>query len=195
MTDPIFITFVDGGCYTRPDKTTTRGYFSFQVWDNITLQQFYRGKQHFYTGTRKVFPQLSMERFYLRSLIASKWQKDHVFFDKLRKSHDIRPDPQLFLPDHCSIFDATGKETNNIAEYAALYYALRAIINNLPFGQKIEIYSDSQLIINQVTDQWRCTKPHLQVWQQATKKLILDNKFDLDLKHVGRDTIEKMLGH
>jgi ribonuclease HI len=52
-----------------------------------------------------------------------------------------------------------GNATNNIAEY-------QAIINALKIAQKyhaghIQIYSDSKLAVNQITNKWKINYPHL----------------------------------
>jgi len=54
--------------------------------------------------------------------------------------------------------------TNNISEYHALFSALKALqikLGSLDF-ELISIYGDSKLVINQLTEEWRCKSPHLQ---------------------------------
>jgi len=48
--------------------------------------------------------------------------------------------------------------TNNEAEYAALMYALNLIVG---LKDKIIIYSDSKLVVNQVNKKWRIKTEHL----------------------------------
>ncbi|TFG17198.1 MAG: ribonuclease HI family protein [Promethearchaeota archaeon] len=55
--------------------------------------------------------------------------------------------------------DYIGSATNNTAEY-------KAIISALQSAQKynkdiIEIYTDSKLAVNQITDKWKINYPHL----------------------------------
>ena len=50
--------------------------------------------------------------------------------------------------------------TNNELEYLALLYALEYITNNYK-RRNITIYSDSMLIVNQITGKWRVTTPKL----------------------------------
>lgn len=51
--------------------------------------------------------------------------------------------------------------TNNIAEYAGLLHGLEYMIEN-NITQKVEIFGDSQLVINQVNGTWKCKQKHLQ---------------------------------
>jgi len=59
--------------------------------------------------------------------------------------------------------------TNNEAEYYALIFALlRARPND-------EIYMDSQLIINQVTGNWKINYEHLRRLREVAKKIMPEN--------------------
>jgi ribonuclease HI len=52
--------------------------------------------------------------------------------------------------------------TNNVAEYAGLLHGLEYIIEN-NITDNIEIFGDSQLVINQINGTWKCKQKHLQV--------------------------------
>lgn len=51
--------------------------------------------------------------------------------------------------------------TNNYAEYCSLGFALKWLIGQEWRG-KLHVYSDSQLMVNQVNGDWVCKSPHLQ---------------------------------
>ena len=55
------------------------------------------------------------------------------------------------------------KATNNVAEYAALGFGLRHILDN--FGgtavDTLHIRGDSKLVVEQVARRWKCNKEHL----------------------------------
>lgn len=55
----------------------------------------------------------------------------------------------------------TGVGTNNIAEYMAVMTAL-LYIKNTKMEDEVTIYSDSQLVIYQITGKYKCKKKHLQ---------------------------------
>ena len=56
-----------------------------------------------------------------------------------------------------------GQATNNVAEYAALGFGLRHILDN--FGgtavDTLHIRGDSKLVVEQVARRWKCNKEHL----------------------------------
>lgn len=54
------------------------------------------------------------------------------------------------------------KRTNNEAEYAALFYALKLGKKLKVHNNHVNIYGDSQLVINQVNSVWKNKKLHLQ---------------------------------
>ncbi len=58
--------------------------------------------------------------------------------------------------------------TNNVAEYHAVIHALKWIEENGYKGRKIRIFTDSTLVVNQVTGQWAVCTPHLlDLWAEA----------------------------
>ena len=64
-----------------------------------------------------------------------------------------------------------GKLTNNELEYLALEYALQYIANKYS-DDYITIYSDSQLVVNQISGKWRITTEHLlPLWEKCNKKM------------------------
>jgi ribonuclease HI len=77
-----------------------------------------------------------------------------------------------------------GLATNNVAEYRALLLGLQAA-RHLKVS-KIQIYSDSELLVRQLHGSYRVKAPHLlPLWQEAKKKL---QKFGAHaINHVPRE--------
>lgn len=168
--------FCDGGCYTRKDGSTTPSYFSFKIFNQ---------------GSSK--PLYAIDKFYLRSLIPTQYQHARDRKGQLGNVINIVNNNSLFVPVNCSIFNNKGRETNNISEYAALYYCLSKLFSLIQPGPQIEMFSDSQLIVNQVNDLWMCKQDHLKPWLFATNQL--KNQMNVVLTHTPRKNIVKILGH
>lgn len=79
--------------------------------------------------------------------------------------------------------DITGRGTNNEAEYEALLRLSELI--KIKGIKDINIYGDSQLVVNQINGIWKCTKPNL----IPLKEKVLNNlsKINYTLKHVPRE--------
>ena len=65
--------------------------------------------------------------------------------------------------------DFLGTTTNNVAEYNAVIHALQAAKNK--GYKKVEIYSDSELVIKQITGQYQVRKAHLRLLWEKIKQL------------------------
>ena len=63
------------------------------------------------------------------------------------------------------------KKTNNEAEYNAIIFALENVLE-----KELEIISDSELVIKQVTGKYRINKPHLVLLNQKIRGLISNRK-------------------
>lgn len=76
--------------------------------------------------------------------------------------------------------------TNNEAEYLALIHALKEL---KPYRkEQIIIYSDSNLVVNQVNGNWQIKRPELQRLKDTVKSIINSSKFiQVDLKWVPRE--------
>lgn len=120
-----------------------------------------------YFSYKCVEGRLSMDRFLLKNLA-----------------------PDL-LPAGCSVYDNRGLSTNNLAEWAALYYGLRAFRQRFEYSPVL-VYQDSQLVVRQVTGEYRCKKEHLQSWLRAVKMLWTPNT---QIEWVPRKQIVEVLGH
>ena len=77
-----------------------------------------------------------------------------------------------------------GKATNNEAEYHALIEGLRAVSEWKP--DRLEIYLDSKLVVEQIKDKYRVKEPRLQTLHLKAKELL--SAFpEYDIKHVERE--------
>lgn len=54
--------------------------------------------------------------------------------------------------------------TNNEAEYAGLYFAMKWLIQYVTEGDVVTIHMDSQLVVNQVNCRWRVGAASLRGW-------------------------------
>jgi len=82
------------------------------------------------------------------------------------------------------LYKFIGQTTNNIAEYTALIYALQeALILGL---KDILIHSDSELLIKQLTGEYKVKNPGLKAYHEQF--LHLKTGFDkLEIKQIGRE--------
>jgi ribonuclease HI len=76
--------------------------------------------------------------------------------------------------------------TNNVAEYTALAKALQWLLSNNLVSTRVVINSDSQLIVNQVTGEYKVkAKRIISLYKQV---LILKRKFqDIQIKWIPRE--------
>ncbi len=77
-----------------------------------------------------------------------------------------------------------GRMTNNEAEYHALIEGLKAVADWKP--DRLDIYLDSKLVVEQVTGRYRVKKPELQGLRRQVVELL--GQFpEVHIKHVERD--------
>jgi ribonuclease HI len=77
-----------------------------------------------------------------------------------------------------------GKATNNMAEYKALLLALQRARE---LGvESLQVYSDSELLVNQINGRYRVRVPHLQKLCQEAIRLLRDFG-DVNISHVPRE--------
>ncbi len=77
-----------------------------------------------------------------------------------------------------------GKCTNNVAEYQGLIRSLEQA--KTLGGEKLDIHSDSELLVRQITGQYRVKSPDLKPLYEQAKKLLADFN-DWKIQHVYRD--------
>lgn len=83
--------------------------------------------------------------------------------------------------------DGGPKATNNFAEYCALGLALRWLLDQNWKGS-LYIKSDSQLMVKQVLDEWKCKSEHLKKLRDRIWELINElNLHDYTLEWVRRE--------
>ncbi len=83
-----------------------------------------------------------------------------------------------------NISKAIGHATNNIAEYMALVYALQeALILRV---DKIRVYTDSELLCNQVNGSYKIKNPHLKFFHAQVEHLLSGFK-DAQIRHIPRE--------
>jgi ribonuclease HI len=95
----------------------------------------------------------------------------------------------IFVRNNEIIFEEAktiGKATNNTAEYYAILSALKRATEFAT--ESIIVYSDSELVIKQINNQYRITKPHLA--QLRAELAILEKNFiDIQFRNVPRENI------
>jgi ribonuclease HI len=76
-----------------------------------------------------------------------------------------------------------GQMTNNQAEYHALIEGLKAVREWRP--DRVEIYLDSKLVVEQVKGQYKIKEPELQKLHAEAKRFLEGLSFEI--KHVARE--------
>jgi ribonuclease HI len=95
----------------------------------------------------------------------------------------------IFVRNNEIIFEESktlGKTTNNTAEYYAIISALKRAQE---FARdSVIVYSDSELVIKQINNQYRITKPHLS--QIRAELAIVERNFsDIHFRNVPRENL------
>ncbi len=90
-------------------------------------------------------------------------------------------DPQGALQAQLSRY--LGETTNNVAEYQALILGLQ--LARARGAARVQVFADSQLVVEQLTGSYRVKSPHLlPLWRQAKKEL--QNFEAYAISHLGR---------
>ena len=76
-----------------------------------------------------------------------------------------------------------GHQDNNVAEYAALMEALQCAVSLK--ARKLHVYSDSQVVVRQMTGEYTCRSPRLYSLHWTCRKLARSLKFSIS--HVPRE--------
>ena len=76
-----------------------------------------------------------------------------------------------------------GHQDNNVAEYAALMEALQYAVARK--AQKLHVYSDSQVVVRQMTGEYTCRSPRLYSLHWTCRKLARSLTFSIS--HVPRE--------
>ena len=76
-----------------------------------------------------------------------------------------------------------GHQDNNVAEYAALLEALQCAVQLQ--ATSLHVYSDSEIVVKQMTGEYTCRSPRLYSLNWTCRKLARDLKFAI--AHIPRD--------
>jgi len=76
-----------------------------------------------------------------------------------------------------------GRQDNNVAEYLALLEALQCALALK--ATAIHVYSDSEVVVRQMTGEYRCRSPRLYSLHWTCRKLIRSIRFSIS--HVRRE--------
>lgn len=99
----------------------------------------------------------------------------------------------ILVQDSKVISDGGPKATNNIAEYCALGFGLRHLVDA---GWKgiLYIYGDSQLVIRQLTGEYQCRAPHLQKLKARCEEMLKEiGEFHLEWIERDRNSLADAL--
>jgi len=77
-----------------------------------------------------------------------------------------------------------GRQDNNVAEYLALLEALQCAVALK--ARAIHVYSDSEVVVRQMTGQYRCRSPRLFSLHWICRKLVRSLRFSIS--HVPRES-------
>ena len=88
------------------------------------------------------------------------------------------------------INDSIGVRTNNEAEWTALIRSMEYIIKQKWHHEEIYIYTDSQLVANQVNLKWKVKHEHIKkLFDKWTKVVVPNNVLDWNVVWVPRQII------
>ena len=76
-----------------------------------------------------------------------------------------------------------GKQDNNVAEYVALVEALQCALELK--ARRLHVYSDSQVVVKQMTGEYQCRSALLYSLHWTCRKLARSLEFSIS--HVGRE--------
>ena len=76
-----------------------------------------------------------------------------------------------------------GRHDNNVAEYAALLEALQCALQLK--ARRLHVYSDSEVVVKQMTGVYKCRSPRLYSLHWVCRKLARSLHFSIS--HVGRE--------
>ncbi len=81
------------------------------------------------------------------------------------------------------IAKSIGRQDNNVAEYVALMEALQHAIS--VSASALHVYSDSQIVVKQMTGQYACRSPRLYSLNWICRKLA--RSLDFSIAHISRE--------
>ena len=81
------------------------------------------------------------------------------------------------------IAKSIGRQDNNVAEYVALLEALQHAL--AAKAHALHVFSDSELVVKQMTGQYKCRSPRLYSLNWTCRKLARSLEFSI--AHIGRE--------
>src|SRR5271165_700097 len=81
------------------------------------------------------------------------------------------------------IAKAIGRQDNNVAEYVALLEALQHAVS--VNARALHVYSDSEIVVRQMTGEYACRSPRLHSLNWTCRKLA--RAFDFSIAHISRE--------
>jgi ribonuclease HI len=81
------------------------------------------------------------------------------------------------------IAKAIGRQDNNVAEYVALLEALQHALS--VSARTLRVYSDSEIVVKQMTGQYACRSPRLYSLNWTCRKLA--RSLDFSIAHISRE--------
>jgi len=78
-----------------------------------------------------------------------------------------------------------GHATNNVAEYNGLIGCLEYVqeLN----ASRVTVFSDSELLVNQINGKYKIKKPHLQTLYNKIQNMLGDSNIELEISHIPRE--------
>ena len=81
------------------------------------------------------------------------------------------------------IAKAIGRQDNNVAEYVALLEALQHAVS--VNARTLHVFSDSEIVVRQMTGQYACRSPRLYSLNWTCRKLA--RSLDFSIAHISRE--------
>jgi len=85
--------------------------------------------------------------------------------------------------DRVRIAKSIGCQDNNVAEYVALLEALQHAVSVR--ARALHVYSDSEIVVKQMTGQYACRSPRLYSLNWTCRKLA--RSMDFSIAHINRE--------
>lgn len=90
-----------------------------------------------------------------------------------------------------TLSETIGVTTNNVAEYMAVVRSLEALLQKKIYTEKLKYILDSQLIVRQITGQYKVKQPHLKVLRQKIADLVKELRQNDQIKLMSFVTVPR----
>lgn len=105
----------------------------------------------------------------------------------------IEDDKSLIAEGSEFICEGDGA-TNNVAEWCALGKSLRWCLDHrgiFTSNCRLDLFGDSQLVVNQLTRKWACNKEHLQKLRERCDSILKELGFSWNAQWIPREQNER----